>query len=124
MLVQWPGSVSSLLSVSLFKFITWDRSQLVGLGIPLRFIAKPSYSGHCTSTNVVFNSPLTSDRIWACQPELHMPALTGPCDRAKYSHDPHWHIALPLKSTRHQSKSKSQFLQPHFPDTYHDKVKT
>jgi hypothetical protein len=55
MLVQWPGSVSSLLSVSLFKFITWDRSQLVGLGIPLRCIAKPSYSGHCTSTNVADN---------------------------------------------------------------------
>lgn len=31
MLVQCPGSVSSLLSVSLFKFITWDRSQLVSL---------------------------------------------------------------------------------------------
>lgn len=45
-LAQWPGSVSSLLLVSLFKFITWDRSQLVGLGIPLRYIAKPSYSGH------------------------------------------------------------------------------
>jgi hypothetical protein len=48
---QWPGSVSLLLSVSLFKFITWDKSQLVGLGIPLRFIAKPSYSGHCASTH-------------------------------------------------------------------------
>jgi hypothetical protein len=45
--------VSSLLSVSLFKFITWDRAQLVGLGIPLRFIAKPSYAGHCASTHVV-----------------------------------------------------------------------
>jgi hypothetical protein len=56
MLVQWPGSVSPLLSVSLFKFITWDRAQLVGLGIPLRFIAKPSYSGHCTSTNVSANT--------------------------------------------------------------------
>ena len=33
--------------------VSWDRSQLVGLGIPLRFIAKPSYSGHCTSTHVV-----------------------------------------------------------------------
>ena len=53
MLAQWPGSVSSQLSVSLFKFITWDKSQLVGLGIPLRFIAKPSYSGHCASTHVV-----------------------------------------------------------------------
>jgi hypothetical protein len=52
---QWPGSVSSLLSVSLFKFITWDKSQLVGLGIPLRFIAKPSYAGHCASTHVAGN---------------------------------------------------------------------
>jgi hypothetical protein len=51
-LAQWPGSVSSLLSVSLYKFITWDKSQLVGLGIPLRSIAKPSYSGHCASTHV------------------------------------------------------------------------
>jgi hypothetical protein len=48
--------VSSLLSVSLFKFITWDKSQLVGLGIPLRFIAKPSYARHCTNPNVVHNS--------------------------------------------------------------------
>jgi hypothetical protein len=38
--------VSSLLSVSLFKFITWDRSQLVGLSISLRYIAKSSYTGH------------------------------------------------------------------------------
>jgi hypothetical protein len=51
-LAQWPGSVSLLLSVSLFKFITWDRSQLVGLGIPLRFIAKPSYSPPATNPNV------------------------------------------------------------------------
>jgi hypothetical protein len=34
----------------------WDKSQLVGLGIPLRFIAKPSYSGHCASTHVSGNS--------------------------------------------------------------------
>jgi hypothetical protein len=30
--------------VSLFTFVTGDRAQLVGLGISLRFIAKPSYS--------------------------------------------------------------------------------
>ena len=46
--VRCPHKVS----VSLFTFGTWDRSQLVGLGIPLRFIAKPSYSGHWTSTHV------------------------------------------------------------------------
>jgi hypothetical protein len=58
-LAQWPGAVSSLLSVSLFTFVSWDRSQLVGLGIPLRFIAKPSYSGHFASTHVVGNFVLT-----------------------------------------------------------------
>jgi hypothetical protein len=62
MLVQWPGSVSSLLSVSLFKFITWDRAQLVRLNIPLRFIFKPSYSGHCTSTNVMHNAAGQSEQ--------------------------------------------------------------
>ena len=31
----------------------WDRAQLVGLGIPLRFIAKPSYSPPATNPNVV-----------------------------------------------------------------------
>ncbi|QOI98548.1 MAG: hypothetical protein HRU69_14115 [Flammeovirgaceae bacterium] len=53
MFLQWRGSVSSLLSVSLFTFVTWDKAQLVGLGIPLRFIAKPSYARHCRNTNVV-----------------------------------------------------------------------
>ncbi len=48
--------MSSLLSVSLFKFITWDKAQLVGLGIPLRFIAKPSYARHCANPNVVRHS--------------------------------------------------------------------
>lgn len=51
MFLQWRGSVSSLLPVSLFKFITWDKVQLVGLGIPLRFIAKPSYARHCANPN-------------------------------------------------------------------------
>ena len=42
--------------------VSWDRSQLVGLGIPLRFIAKPTYSGHCTSTYVVAHA-LTNDKF-------------------------------------------------------------
>jgi hypothetical protein len=33
--------------------VSWDRAQLVGLGIPLRFIAKPSYSPLGTNPNVV-----------------------------------------------------------------------
>jgi len=37
------------------NIVSWDRSQLVGLGIPLRFIAKPSYPRHCTNLNVVAN---------------------------------------------------------------------
>jgi hypothetical protein len=41
----------------------WDRSQLVGLGIPLRSIAKPSYSGHCTSTHVGGKAGRVDDRI-------------------------------------------------------------
>lgn len=84
MLVQWPGSVSSLLSVSLFKFITWDRSQLVGLNISLRCIFKPSYSGHCTSTNVMHNA----------------------AGQMRYFEL--WHFCLPHFPARHQSKQKSQ----------------
>ena len=37
--------------------VSWDRAQLVGLGIPLRLIAKPSYSPPATNPNVVCNSP-------------------------------------------------------------------
>jgi len=40
--------------------VSWDRSQLVGLGIPLRFIAKPSYARHCTNPNVGSH---TSDKV-------------------------------------------------------------
>ena len=36
--------------------MSWDRAQLVGLGIPLRFIAKPSYSPPATNPNVVANA--------------------------------------------------------------------
>jgi len=32
--------------------VSWDRAQLVGLGIPLRYIAKPSYSPPATNPNV------------------------------------------------------------------------
>ena len=39
-------------SVSLFTFVKWDRSQLVGLSISLRCIFKPSYSGNITNPNV------------------------------------------------------------------------
>ena len=60
---QRPGSVSSLLVGSLFKFITWDKSQLVCLGIPLRFIAKPSCVGHCASTHVGGNFSRQSGHI-------------------------------------------------------------
>jgi hypothetical protein len=35
------------------NIVSWDKAQLVGLGIPLRFIAKPSYARHCTNPNVV-----------------------------------------------------------------------
>jgi hypothetical protein len=41
MFLQWRGSVSSLLSVSLFKFITWDKAQLVGLNIRFAPLLRP-----------------------------------------------------------------------------------
>jgi hypothetical protein len=30
--------------VFFINIVSWDKSQLVGLGIPLRYIAKPSYA--------------------------------------------------------------------------------
>jgi hypothetical protein len=46
-----------LITFVLFIYIvSRDRAQLVGLGIPLRFIAKPSYSRHCSKPNVGANS--------------------------------------------------------------------
>ena len=47
------GFVSSLLSVSLFTFVTWDRAQLDGLNISLRSIVKASYARHCRNTNEI-----------------------------------------------------------------------
>jgi hypothetical protein len=46
--------------VSLFTFVTWDRSQLVGLNIPFHSIVKPSYSGNITNPNVASNCTLIS----------------------------------------------------------------
>ena len=36
--------------------VSWDRSQLVGLSISLRSIAKASYARHCRNTNVGSNA--------------------------------------------------------------------
>jgi len=36
--------------------VSWDRSQLVGLSIPLRSIAKASYARHCRNINVACNA--------------------------------------------------------------------
>jgi hypothetical protein len=71
--------VSSLLSVSLFKFITWDRSQLVGLSISLRYIAKSSYARHCRNTNVTGHAQRQKKTIFRGRPR---PQLTT-SNRAK-----------------------------------------
>ena len=43
-----------LITFGFFIYIvSWDRSQLVGLSISLRSIAKASYARHCTNPNVV-----------------------------------------------------------------------
>ena len=46
-----------LINIVIFiKFVSGDTLQLVGLGIPLCYIAKPSYSPPVTNTNVVANA--------------------------------------------------------------------
>jgi hypothetical protein len=43
-----------------FQYLHLSRGtdfNLVGLGIPLRCIAKPSYARHCTNPNVAGNAP-------------------------------------------------------------------
>ena len=65
-----------LITFGFFIYIvSWDRSQLVGLGIPLRFIAKPSYARHCTNPNVAGNAvghmgQLTSNYKWEYLKEM------------------------------------------------------
>jgi hypothetical protein len=67
--VRCPHKVS----VSLFTFGTWDRAQLVGLGIPLRFIAKPSYSPLGTNPNDIYdqNKLFVSYFLVAIHKEFH-----------------------------------------------------
>ena len=65
-----PGSVSSLSSGFIIYICHGDRAQLVGLGIPLRCIAKPSYSGNCANPNVV-HKRITSDRTSVINPRSH-----------------------------------------------------